>query len=73
MKSSTFKLINEFEKQITQLQNENAILKISSNEFIKGIAEMLDMDADGIGYDGLQLTLDDFEEAIKNLTNKNQK
>ena len=35
-----------------------------ANEFIIEIAKILNMDIDGIGYDGLQFSLDDFQNAI---------
>jgi len=36
-----------------------------ANEFIKSVADMLNMDTDGVGYDGLTLSLDDFQDAIR--------
>ena len=39
-----------------------------ANEFIKDVAELLGIDSDGIGYDGLTLSIDDFKEAINKLT-----
>jgi len=47
---------SEFEK--LKLSNEQA------NEFIINIAEMLNMDVDGIGFDGLQFSINDFKDAI---------
>jgi hypothetical protein len=38
-----------------------------ANEFIKSVADMLNMDTDGVGYDGLTLSLDDFKDAIRAL------
>jgi len=38
-----------------------------ANDFIIQIAELLGMDTDGIGYDGLQWGIDDFEEALDNV------
>lgn len=38
-----------------------------ANEFIIDIAKLLNIDADGIGFDGLTLSIDDFEEAINKL------
>ena len=43
-----------------------------ANDFIKSIADMLNIDTEGLGYDGLTLSLDDFQEAIKNLSNELQ-
>ena len=37
------------------------------NGFIIGIAELLKMDTDGIGYDDLKFSIDDFEDAINKL------
>ena len=39
-------------------------------EFIKSIADLLNMDPDGLGYDGLSLSLDDFRNAIKAIKDK---
>lgn len=36
-----------------------------ANEFIKDIAELLGMDSDGLGFDELQLSIDDFKDAIE--------
>lgn len=36
-----------------------------ANEFIIDIANLLQMDTDGIGYDDLQYSIDDFKEAIR--------
>jgi len=41
-----------------------------ANWFITEIAKMLNIDTDGVGYDDIQLSLDDFQEAIKNLPNE---
>lgn len=43
-----------------------------ANEFIKDIANLLGMDADGIGYDEIQYSIDDFKEAIDKLREKKQ-
>ena len=51
--------IQEFEK----LQQSNK----DANEFIIDIANLLKIETDGIGYDDLKLSLDDFQEAIKEL------
>jgi len=40
-----------------------------SNEFIIDIAKLLKMDTDGIGYDGLQFSIDDYQEGIDKLIN----
>lgn len=51
-------------------ENKDALieeLKIKvkeANKFIKGIAKLLKIETDGLGYDGLELSLDDFKEAI---------
>ena len=49
--------------EINQLEAE----KKESNTFIIDIAELLNIDADGIGFDGLTLSIDDFKEAINKL------
>jgi len=51
------------DKYIDQLEDERK----SANEFIIDIAKLLNIDADGIGFDGLQLSIDDFKEAINKL------
>jgi len=38
-----------------------------ANIFIKDIAVMLGMDTDGIRFDGLKFSIEDFEDAIKSL------
>ena len=43
-----------------------------ANEFIIDIAKLLEIDTDGIGHDGLTLSIEDFEEAVK-LTRKDNK
>lgn len=58
--------ITEFQylgKHIDQLEAERK----EANQFIIQIAELLGIDADGIGFDGLTLSIDDFKEAIKKL------
>lgn len=49
--------VNEY---INQLEVERK----EASQFIIQIAELLGIDADGIGFDGLTLSIDDFEEAI---------
>ncbi len=48
-------------KYIDQVEAENK----DANEFIKDIAKLLNIDADGIGFDGLTLSIEDFQGAIK--------
>jgi len=48
------------ESRITKKRKE-------ANEFIKSIAEMVGIDTDVVGFDGVTLSIDDFEEAIKSL------
>ena len=48
------------EKEIIILKQKLA----NANDFIKDIASLLEIDTDGIGFDGLQLSIDDFDEAI---------
>ena len=38
-----------------------------ANEFIIEIADKLNMDTDGVGFDGIQLSMLDFEIAIKKI------
>jgi len=38
-----------------------------ANQFIIDIAGLLGMDTDGVGYDGLEFSIDDFKEAIRAL------
>ena len=52
--------VNEY---IDQLEVERK----EANQFIIQIAELLGIDTDGIGHDGLQLSIDDFKEAINQL------
>jgi hypothetical protein len=49
------------EASIVDLKNKNK----EANEFIIDIANLLNIVTDGLGYDGLQLTIDDFKDAIK--------
>ncbi len=41
-----------------------------ANSFILDIAKILKIDTDGIGFDGLQLSIDDFKEAQKEVYNQ---
>jgi len=57
----------EQDKYIDQIEAERKSERKEANQFIIQIAELLGIDADGIGYDGLQLSIDDFKEAINKL------
>ena len=48
------------EKEIKKLKQKLA----NANDFIKDIASLLEIETDGIGFDELQLSIDDFDEAI---------
>jgi hypothetical protein len=54
------------ERVINALKKKNK----EANEFIIDIADLLKMDTDGIGYDELQFTIDDFKDAISALANE---
>ena len=51
------------------LHNYNALKKRhkKQNEFIIDIAKLLNIDTDGVGYDEIQLTIDDIQTAIEKL------
>ena len=53
--------------QMDELEVKNKNLIKDANQFIIQIADLLGIDADGIGYDGLQLSIEDFQEAINKL------
>ena len=60
--------LNNYQRKLAQKEFEK--LEISwreANRFIIDIADKLRMDTDGVGYDGIQFSIDDFEEAIKAL------
>ena len=51
--------------EIERLEQQNKQLKQTMEylyEFISDVAEQLGMDTDGIGYDGLQLSIEDFKD-----------
>ena len=53
-----------------KLAEEFEALEIKSkeaNRFILDIADLLRMDVDSVGFDGIKFTIDDFEMAIKEL------
>ena len=57
-----------------ELRKQNLELKekiIKTNAFLKTVAEMIGIETDGLGYDGLQLTLDDFADKINEIRNSN--
>ena len=58
------KYFDHIEKELQDEREEKKKLIKDTNKFIIQIAELLGIDTDGIGYDELELTIDDFEEAI---------
>lgn len=53
-----------------ELRKQNLELKekiIKNNSFLKTVAEMIGIETDGLGYDGLQLSLDDFADKINEM------
>jgi hypothetical protein len=62
--------LNYYQRKLAQKEFEK--LEISwreANRFIIDIADKLRMDTDSVGYDGIQFSIDDFEEAIKSVEN----
>lgn len=51
-------------QKIADLEHKNK----EANEFIIEIAKMLKMETDGIGFDGIQFSLDDFQAALSNFS-----
>jgi len=48
------------------VKKKEMVEKIGEMEnFIKEIAEIVGIDTDVVGYDGIHLTIDDFREAVK--------
>ena len=47
-------------KELDKLKKENR----EANDFIIEIAKMLSIETDGLGYDGIQLSMDDFLNSI---------
>lgn len=50
--------------------SENKVLKEklqAANDFIKEVANLLSIDTDGVGFDGINLSIDDIMEAINNI------
>ena len=53
-----------------ELRKQNLELKekiIKTNLFLKTVAEMIGIETDGLGYDGLQLSLDVFADKINEI------
>ena len=67
--SATAKSVHELINAYRNIQQS----KKEANEFIIDIAQLLQMDADGLGYDGLQLTIDDFKDAILSFNEKSKR
>jgi len=65
LNSKQLKLAQEELKHLEKSQKE-------ANEFIKTLAEMVGIETDLIGFDEITLSLDDFEEALKELYNESK-
>ena len=64
------KELNKYQRKLAQKEFEKLEKhRKEANEFIKDVAEMVGIDTDVVGFDGITLSLDDFEEAIKGLSN----
>ena len=66
MRNIAYERINEIynlEVKIIKLVQKQK----EANHFIIEIANLLGIETDGIGYDDLQLTIDDFQEAINSI------
>ena len=66
MENKAFKRIKEIsalENKVIELEGKQR----EANQFIIEIAILLNIETDGIGYDDIQLTYDDFEKAINRL------
>jgi len=65
--------LNDYQKALAMSEfNKLEKQHKEANEFIKTIAEMMGIETDGLGYDGLQLSLDDFADAINKLRGWNK-
>ena len=53
----------DINKHIDQVEAENK----DANQFIIQVADLLGINTDGIGFDELRLSIEDFEEAINKL------
>ena len=64
-KDFTYSIISS---ELLEKRDELLEARKNANQFIIDIAELLGMDTDGIGFDGLQFSIDDFDEAINKAT-----
>ncbi len=63
--------LTNYQRSLAIQEFENLIRsRKEGNEFIIDIADCLGMETDGIGYDGIQFTIDDFKDAISALEEK---
>ena len=70
----SFVPVNEVKRLMSEYANHVLSEKRKeANDFIIQIAELLGMDTDGIGYDGLQWGIDDFNEALDNVLSEKMK
>ena len=53
-------------QELEKLQNNSK----EANQFIIDIADLLKMDTDGVGYDDIQFSIDDFKDAVSALANE---
>lgn len=58
---------DRLEAKVDELHQKVKQLVQQANEFIIDVAKLLGMDTDGLGYDELQYSIDDFEDAIRAL------
>ena len=64
------KNLNHYQKSLALKEFEKLETSVKeANLFIIQIANLLKMDTDGVGFDGIQFSIDDFEEAIKAMEN----
>ena len=60
--------LSHYQRKLAQKEFEALEIKgKEANRFILDIADLLRMDVDSVGFDGIQFTIDDFEMAIKAL------
>jgi len=63
--------LSHYQRKLAQKEFEALEIKgKEANRFILDIADLLRMDVDSVGFDGIQFTIDDFEMAIKALANE---
>ena len=60
--------LNDYQKALAKSEFEKLEQRHKeANEFIKTVAEMMGIDTDSVGFDDVQLTLDDFSDVINKL------